>query len=374
MDLETYNCADIRVGTYKYAETAEVILFTYAIDDGPVGCWDLTTHPGIDNMPRDLFDAIIKVQRGESTITAHNSMFDRNVLRLGNLKIEIPIARWRDTMVQAYCHALPGSLDALGKVLGLPQDQQKLADGKALIRRFCKPAPRNHKADRYDQHTHPEQWAAFVEYAKQDISAMRECHKRMPTWNWEASTIAEWHLDQKINDRGFKVDMELAHAGAQAAIVEKERLTTRFAEITGGLSPGQHKAVLNYLNEVWGLGLESAAKEILLPMTQDENLPDELRELCQLKCDANKTSTAKYGAIAEATSEDGRFRGGLQFAGASRTRRWAGRKFQPQNLPSRGLPDDVDDYIEALKAGVHDLLFDDLMLYGAAALRGLVIV
>jgi DNA polymerase len=303
-------------------------------------------------------------------------MFDRNVLRLGNLKLEVPIERWRDTMVQAYCHALPGALDKLGKVLGLPQEQQKLDEGKALIRRFCKPAPRNHKADRYTADTHPDEWGRFCDYAIQDVAAMRECARRMPTWNWDETTIAEWHLDQHINDRGFAVDMELALAGQNAAIVEKERLTVRFAELTGGLSPGQHKAVLDFINQTWGLGLDSSAKEVILPITKDETLPAELRELCQLKCDANKTSTAKYGAIYEATSSDGRFRGGLQFAGASRTRRWAGRKFQPQNLPSRGLPpaEEIDSYIEALKAGAHDLLFDDLMLYGAAALRGLVTV
>lgn len=368
-DTETFNRVDISVGTYKYAETAEVTLFTYAFGDGPVQCWDATLDP---EMPDDLHEGL---EDPEQLWTFHNSMFDRNVIRLGNLGIEIKIERVRDTMVQAFCHALPGSLDQLGKVLGIPQDQQKLADGKALIRRFCKPAPRNHKADRYDRHTHPEEWARFIEYAKQDVAAMRECARRMPTWNWEETTIAEWHLDQRINDRGFKVDLELAYAGARAALEEKERLTARFAELTGGLSPGQHKAVLDFLNENYYLGLNSAAKEILLPMTQDEGLPAELRELCQLKCDANKTSTAKYGAIAEATSSDGRFRGGLQFAGAKRTRRWAGRNFQPQNLPSRGLPrpEEIEEYIETLKAGAHDLLFDDLMLFGSAALRGLVI-
>ena len=370
-DTETFNRVDLKVaGTYKYAETAEVMLYQYALNDSKAQYWDVDDG---EPMPAELREAN---EDPEVVKIAHNAMFDRNVLRLGNLKIDIPIEQWQCTMVQAFCHALPGSLDQLGKVLGIPQDQQKLADGKALIRRFCKPAPSNHLADRYDRHSHPMEWARFVEYGLQDIDAMRACHKRMPTWNWEETTIAEWHLDQKINDRGFKVDMELALAGAAAAIEEKERITIRFAELTGGLTPGQHAKVLQYLNEEYYLGLDSAAKEILIPLTKDESLPPELRELCQLKCDANKTSTAKYGAIAEATSSDGRFRGGLQFAGAKRTRRWAGRKFQPQNLPSRGLPEpeEIELYIEALKLGVHDLLFDDLMLYGSAALRGLVTV
>lgn len=378
LDTETFNRVDLKTaGTYRYAETAEVMLFPYAINDGPAYCWDRTEDiaGGVEPMPAELEEALEEAQHGTDIAAfAHNSMFDRNVLRLGDMKIEIPITNWRDTMVQAYCHALPGSLEQLGKVLGLPQDKQKIADGKKLINRFCKPAPSNHKADRYDKHTHPAEWARFMEYGVNDVVAMRECARRMPTWNWDDTVIAEWHLDQLINDRGFAVDMELALAGQRAATEEKERLTTRFAELTGGLSPGQHAAVLAFLNDTYALGLDSSAKDVLLPLIANTSLPEELRELCQLKCDANKTSTAKYGAIAEAVSSDNRFRGGLQFAGAPRTRRWAGRLFQPQNLPSRGLPDDVDAYIDALKAGVHDLVFDDLMLYGAAALRGLVII
>jgi len=109
------------------------------------------------------------------------------------------------------------------------------------------------------------------------------------------------------------------------------------------------------------------------PLSEDLSQPPEVREIATLMLASNKTSTAKYGAMADAVSSDGRFRGGLQFAGAGRTRRWAGRIFQPHNLVSRGIPGDVPEYIAALKAGVHDLLFEDLMFYGAAALRGLVI-
>lgn len=366
-DTETFNEVDIKVGTYRYAETAEVMLFSYAIDDGEAKVWDRTCEPE----PPELMAALIDPS---TTKVFHNSMFDRNVLRLGDMQLDIPIEQWDDTMVQALSHALPASLDELGRVLGLPQDQQKLDEGKKLINRFCKPAPRNHKADRYTRHTHPEEWERFKEYARMDIVAMRECRRRMPTWNWDETARAEWHLDQHINDRGFKVDRELAIAGARAAEEEKARLAERFADLTGGLAPAQHARVQAFINETYGLNLTSSAKAVLRELIQAEDTPETLREICELKSNANKTSTAKYGAIAAAVSSDGRFRGGLQFAGASRTRRWAGRVFQPQNLPSRGLPKDVDSYIAALKVGAHDLLFDDLMLYGAAALRGVVIV
>jgi DNA polymerase len=370
LDTETYNETDLKAaGTYRYAETAEIMLVTYAIDDGPVRCWD---HSDGEASP-DFASFVVRYPGLQ--VVAHNAMFDRNVLRLGDLRINIPIERWQCTMVQAMQHALPGSLDELGRVLGLPEDQRKLAEGKKLIQRFCKPAPKNHKARRYTRETHPDEWQRFKEYAKRDVAAMREIHKRLPTWNWKAEDIAMYHLDQRINDRGFAVDQELARAGAAAAIQEKEALTKRFQELTG-LNPTQRAKVQAFLNDSYGLGVDSTAKHMMQPIADDESLPADLREIAHIMLSANKTSTAKYATIAKAVSSDGRFRGGLQFAGASRTRRWAGRKFQPQNLPSRGLPEahQVETYIAALKAGVHTELFDDLMLYGAAALRGVVVV
>lgn len=372
LDTETFNSANLKtVGTYRYAETAEVMLLSYALNDGDAEVWDRTETP---HMPDELMGALHEALFGtEITVIAHNAMFDRNVLRLGDMQLEIPIARWDDTMAQAMSHALPGQLELLGQVLGLPQEQQKLADGKKLIQKFCTPNPKTYKQPRYTRETHPEEWARFVEYARMDIVAMREIRKRLPTWNWKPEDIADWHLDQVINDRGFKVDMELARAGQQAAIREKASIAERFSELTGGLTPGQREKVKDFLLEHYDLPLDGTAKHIMTPLSEDASQPDEVREIAALMLQANKTSTAKYGAMVEAVSSDGRFRGGLQFAGAGRTRRWAGRIFQGQNLPSRDLPDDVDLYIAALKAGVHDMLFDDLMLYGAAALRGLIV-
>ncbi len=370
LDTETY-CAlggPADLGTYRYAENAEILLVTYAIDDGPVRCWDVTVDSIV---AQDLIDALDQADE----VIAHNAMFDRNVLRLGNLKIDVPIERWRCTMIQALVHALPGSLDELGRTLGLPQEQQKIKEGRKLIQRFCKPAPKNHKADRYDRHTHPDEWQRFIRYAVQDVEAMREIHRRLPTWNWNDDTVAEWHLDQRINDRGFAVDRELVDAGVRAAVVERRRIAERFAELTDGLAPSQREKVRRFLNDKHGLGLEQTAKHVMAPIAADDRQPAEVREIASLMLASNKTSTAKYKTIRDALSDDGRFRGGLQFAGASRTRRWAGRTFQPQNLPSRGIPKPhvIEQYIEALKADCHDLLFDDLMLLGAAALRGVVI-
>ncbi len=368
LDTETFNRQDIKVGTYKYAETAEIMMIQWAVDDGPVYLWDYS-----DGYPPP--DLAAFVNNYNPIVIAHGAMFDRNVLRLGNLKIDIPIEQWQCTLVQAYQHALPGKLEILGEVLGLGTDQQKNKRGQALIKRFCKPAPSNPKADRYDRVSHPAEWAEFREYAKQDIIALREVHRRLPVWNWSTEDIAQWHLDQRINDRGFRVDIPLVEAGARAALEEKGSLFARFAELTGGLKPTQRAKAQGFINQHFNLQIQSTAKHILTPISEDQTAPPMLREIANIILSANKTSTAKYAAIAQAVSADDRFRGGLQFAGAARTRRWAGRVFQPQNLPSRGLPkeDMIGAYIQALKAGNHRLLFDDLMLYGAAALRSVVI-
>ncbi|MCR9236189.1 MAG: DNA polymerase I [Alphaproteobacteria bacterium] len=347
-----------------------MLLFAYAMDDGPVRVWDRTQ----DIFPADLFrwlndDSIF--------LTAHNAMFDRTMITHA-LDIPTRPERWRCTMAKAYSHAFPGSLEACGAALGLPKDKAKLADGKKLINRFCKPAPSNHKAERYDHTTHPEEWAKFIHYAAMDIEAVREVDKRLPSWNWKESDVALYHLDQRINDRGFRVDQELTAAGARAAAADKARMAAEFVQITGEAveRPTQRAKFCDYLNDRFDLGIDNTRAETFRELIAgDQELDPECQQLMEISIMSNKTSTAKYATLAPAVSKDGRFRGGLQFRGAARTRRWAGRTFQPQNLPSRGLPAQrsIDQYIRALKADMHEVLFDDLMLYGSAALRGVVI-
>jgi len=449
LDTETFSEIDLtECGTYRYAENAEVMLMTWAFDDGPVQLWDHN-----DGTPPPALAEYV-ASNPDVVVVAHNAMFDRNVLKRGNLKLNIPIERWQCTAVQAMQHALPAGLSPLGKLLGLASDTAKDKAGNALIKRFCMRSTRRYnpllealkavplataadigahvyvganvrkvgggnrgtldgldgslalpysvrgkrvkyarRADlvdaarathpdemvtervRYDAATHPEEWAAFRAYAAQDIEALRAVHKLLPTVNWQPDDVADWHLDQRINDRGFRVDMGLAEAGMHAAAIEKQAIAKRFSEITGGPVPTQRAKVQAYINARWGLSLTSTAKDVIHPLLGDASQPVELRELVGLMLAANKTSTSKYGKILYAACADGWFRGGLQFSGAMRTRRWAGRIFQPQNLPSRGLPEEalIDAYIEALKAGCHVAMFKDLMLYGAAALRGLVI-
>lgn len=372
LDTETYNAEkDISAGTYEYSRTAEVLIFTYAFNNGPVQLWDCTQS---NTMPDDLRLAL---EDDDVLITAHNAMFDRNVIHLA-MGLYTRRDRWRCTMVKAYAHGLPGSLDQIGRILGLGSDKQKIQQGKRYIQRFCKPAPSNHKAERYTRETNPEEWDAFCDYAVQDTVAMREIDKRLPEWNMNESELALYHLDQTINDRGFAVDTELVTAGSRAAASEKINLANRFIELTDGKveRPTMREKFRGYLNQTFDLSLKDTKAQTFRDILKsNDDLDPILRELMELSIRANKTSTAKYKTLEPAVSPDNRFRGGLQYAGAARTRRWSGRTFQPQNLPSRGLPEaeDVDCYIRALKVDMHEALFDNLMLYGSAALRGVVI-
>lgn len=370
IDWETFNERPIKVGTYAYAETAEVLLGSYALNDGAVKLWDAAQG---EPMPKIIAEAFADTSNVE--LAAHHATFDRNIAKYA-LGLDTDPSRWFCTMVQAYLHALPGSLEALGKVLGLGGDLAKIKDGKKLINKFCKPAPANRKVERYNHITDPEDWERFREYAIQDTVAMRECRDRMPDINLKGNGLRGYHLDQIINDRGFAVDMELVRAGVKAANEEKSRLAEEFYnKVDGAVRPTQREKFKLYLNERFGLSLENTQADTFRGLIADGGLDPAAKELMNMSIMSNKTSTAKYRTLEPAVSHDGRFRGGLQFAGAARTRRWAGRTFQPHNLPSRGLPsgEQVERYIEALKMGVHDVLFDDLMLFGSASLRGVVV-
>lgn len=368
IDIETYSPVDIDCGLDNYKQSAELLLLAYRIDDQPTRLWDVTQ----DKTPPPAFTSAF--YDPSVTLVAHNAAFER--IMLNQFGFESEIERWQCSMARALSHALPDDLDTLGKVLGLAPDAQKISAGRRLIGLFCKPLPENRKLRRADRTTHPADWALFCDYCVRDVDALHEVWQRLPLWNWSPRDVALWHLDQRINSRGFYADGELAAAGARAAATEKALLASRFAELTGGLAPTQRAKVQEFINTKFVLSLTSTAKPAVEPLVKDKSKPAELREIAQIILDANKSSTAKYPAVQKRISPDGRLRGALQFAGAGRTRRWAGRGAQFQNLPSRGLPpaEKIEEYIDMLKIGVHDLFFDNLMLYGAAALRGLVVV
>lgn len=366
LDLETYSEERIQHGTHRYAERAEILLLAYAIDDGHVQVWDVTAG---GPMPRLLGAALTDP---DVLVCAHNSHFDRTVLRHVMPDLCPPVERWRDTMVKALAHGLPGKLDTLCEVLGLPQDQRKLKVGGQLINRFCKPQPAARTLRRATRGTHPEEWALFVEYAGADIVAMREIDKRLPTWNYKGEELDLWHLDQRINDRGVAVDLELAQAAIDASERTKAELAARTADLTGGevQATTQRDALLAHLLEQYGVNLPDLRASTLERRIDDPDLPAVVRELLGNRLAASTTSVSKYKTLVNATSSDGRLRGTLQFCGAARTGRWAGRLFQPQNLPRPTMKQAaIDAGIDALKAGVADLLGYDVMQLCSSAVR-----
>lgn len=367
LDLETYSETPIKAGTYRYAADADILLFAYAWNDEPAQVIDFTD---VDTWPTAQ---VKKLLSEADVIVAHNSMFDRNVLKFNGF--DTPIDKWRDTMVKAFTHSLVGSLGTLCDLVGVPAEHAKDKDGKRLIRQFCQPLPANRTLNRADKFTHPEDWAKFVEYARLDVEAMREVDKRVPSWN-DKTELKHWRLDQRINDRGFLVDTELVEAALKAIDTERDRLADETAALTGGAvaSATQRDEMLKFILSEYAITLPDLQKSTLERRIADPNTPPAVKELLHNRLQASTTSTSKYQALSNSVNDDGRLRGTLQFAGASRTGRWAGRTFQPQNLPRPALSnDEIEAGIAALKVGAAEFITDNIMELTASALRGCII-
>lgn len=387
MDLETFCTTDLRShGAFRYAEDAEVMLWAYALQTGDVKLWDVTANP---KMPADLSELLYN----PDVLTIwHNGMsFDRTVIRHA-LGIEIPAERVWDTMAQAYAHSLPGSLDTLGEVMGLPQDMRKLKTGRALIQLFCCPRPKNSVLRRATSKTHPAEWVEFCEYAKQDINAMRELFKLMPRGNMNADELRVFRLDAKINARGVRIDTELCEAAIRATDIEQARLKKETRRISSEASfaedsmesATQRDKVLGFILAEYGVKLEDLTKSTVSKMLDDPDVSEGLKELLAVRRGATTTSTSKYKKFLQWTCKDGRLRGALQYCGALRTGRWAGRGPQLQNLPrpqwggrpmdedaiENGLLDDMADY---LKQDALDMIAPDIIEGCSALVRGVII-
>jgi DNA polymerase len=369
LDTETYCETPITHGTYKYAERVEVLLFAWAIGDDPVQVWDAT---GDDEMPEALEQAL---RDDTAPVCFHNSQFDREAL--GRNWWSIPVERTVDTMILALEHSLPGSLGQLCQVLGVPTDQAKDMAGKKLIQLFCKPRPKNMKLRRATKETHPEKWANFCEYARLDVEAMREVYRRLPKWNASPMEVSLWQLDQRINARGFAVDLDLARAAVKAITREQTRLSRRAAEITEDAvaSTTQRDALLRHFEEAYGITLPDLRKSTVeRTLKNSDSLPPEVVELLTARLQASTSSTAKYETLLKSVSSDGRLRGTMQFCGASRTGRFSGRIFQPHNLPQpSNKPDMINAGINAIKAGIDDICFDNPMELLSDAIRGCIV-
>ncbi|MBQ7850451.1 MAG: DNA polymerase [Clostridia bacterium] len=337
IDIETYSSADLaKTGVYRYAEAPdfEILLIGYSFDEGPVQVHDCT-QPGC--WPRDLMDALFDP---DVTKYAYNAVFERQAFAHA-LEEYLPPEQWKDTMIMALECGLPGSLAAAGTALGLPEEQLKDPRGKALIQYFCKPCRptrvnggRTRNLPKHD----PDKWALFIEYNRQDVVTEMAIRKKLEKIPVPASEWDLWHLDQEMNDRGIRIDLPMVDNIVRYDEQRRAELLEESREITG-LSNPNSLAQLKPWIEREGMDVPQLRKDDVEALLKREDLPPEVRRVLEIRQALGKTSTAKYGAMQEAVCEDGRLRGILQFYGANRSGRWAGRIVQVHNLAKNFLPD-----------------------------------
>ena len=346
VDIETYCSAPLPdVGVYKYAESPDfdILLFGYAVDDDPVTVIDLTADPFPDELKEMLYDpSVIKV--------AHNSNFERTCLSryLGR---QIPPGAFEDTMVMASWCGLPLSLDAVGQALGLSEEQAKMREGKALLRKFCQPRKptKSNPKTKLGREDDPEDWKVFVEYNRRDVEVERTIYQRLLKWRPDISEYKIWALDQKINDAGMRVDLQMAEHAVEIGEAYREKLLAKAQEISGLDNPNSTEQIKRWLREQEGVTVTSLNKKVVADVVA--GLSDEkCKEFMQLRTEFSKSSTKKYDAMIRSACTDEHIHGCFQFAGAGRTGRWAGRLVQLQNLPQNHMAD-LDSARQLVRAG-----------------------
>lgn len=343
LDLETYSSADLkRVGAAKYveAEDFEILLMSYAVDDEPVRVWDFTKNGVPWFLAKALTDPeVLKV--------AWNIAFERSCFRAA-LGVYSPPEQWRDAMTLAAMNGLPMTLEAAGAALNL--EEQKLSTGKALINYFCKPCKptiKNGGRTRNLPEHDPEKWADFIAYCKRDTETERTIYKRFavfPVSDFERRLEA---MDARMNERGVEVDLTLAESAVYVDEALKVENTEEMRRLTGLANPNSVQQLKTWL-EAAGVSVDSLDKATVADLKGEIKSPT-VRRVLELRQLMGKTSTKKYTAILEAVCSDQRVRGLLQYYGAGRTGRFAGRRVQLQNLAQNHL-DKIDQVRELVKA------------------------
>lgn len=332
IDLETYSSVPIaKAGAYKYVQSPdfEILLFAYSVDGEPVQIVDLAQGEILpDWLYRSITDpAFIK--------HAYNAAFEWYCLSkfCGLL---LPVEQWRDTMLHGlYCGYTTG-LDATGKALGLPAEKQKLSMGKALIRYFCVPCNptqanggRTRNLPKHD----PDKWELFKTYCRGDVTTEMEIERRLSNFPVPDAVEKQWQTDLIINARGVAVDMSMVQGALHIGDSTREQLMAEATELTGLENPNSIQQLMGWLEPRVDDMVTDLRKETVATMLENGTAKDEAARVLEIRQELGKTSTKKYDAIEAAVCSDGRVRGLLQFYGANRTGRWAGRLVQVQNLP-----------------------------------------
>lgn len=349
IDLETFSDVDIgKCGLYKYAQSPafQILLFAYSLDGAPVQVVDLT-QPGTylpQEVLRWLFDK-------DCVKHAYNAAFEWYCLTRHFKLSETEnydgfsaitwLPQWQCSMLHGMYVGYPAGLDAIGRALGLPEDKQKLSAGRALIRYFCVPcAPTKSNGGRtrnLPQHD-PAKWELFKTYNGQDVVTEMEIDRRLENFPVPAETQQQWAMDQIINLRGVAVDMELADSAIYLGQTVQEQLTAEARELSGLQNPNSVAQLTKWLQEETGEDLTDLRKDTVSDLLGKDLPSDAARRMLEIRKELGKTSTKKYNAVEACVCADGRIRGLLQFYGASRTGREAGRLVQVQNLPHDVVP------------------------------------
>ena len=360
IDLETYSPVDIgRSGMYRYSEDPDfrILLFGYAVDDKDVNVIDLASG---EEIPGEIIEAI----RDENVIKwAHNASFERvclsRYLRLPAHEY-LPPESWRCSMVWSAYLGLPLSLKDIGRVLRL--EEQKIDEGRKLIRLFCSPtipSAKNVYFQRNLPEFFPEEWKRFIEYNRRDVEVEIAIAKKLspfpvPDFIWD-----EYHLSERINDRGVLVDTVFARKAIELDDAAKREIVSRMQVITGLENPGSVQQLKTWLKENH-VDIESLGKKEVKALL--DKVPPELKEVLELRLKQSKSSVKKYQAMVNATCSDDRARGMFMFGGASRTLRFSGRIIQLQNLPQNHIEKlaEARNDVQKLDYDILSSIYDDI--------------
>ena len=349
IDIETYSdvsLPDCGVHRYAASEQFEILLFAYSLNDEPTQIIDLASGEKIPDkiMEYLMDDSVIK--------TAYNAAFERNCINrfFGfSLKPE----GWRCTLVQASMLSLPLSLEGVGEALNL--DKKKMSEGKDLIRYFCmpcKPTKANGGRTRNLPSDAPEKWELFKTYCIRDVDVEKQIRNKLAKFPIPDREQKLYCMDQRINDRGIMVDQELIGHAVACDLLYKETVTKKAYEISGLENPNSVSQLKDWLNEK-GIEVDSLAKADVEELV--ENTQGDVAEMMKLRLAMSKTSVKKYEAMERSVCPDGRVHGLLQFYGANRTGRWAGRLVQIHNLPQNHM-EDLELARSIVKEGRYDLV------------------
>lgn len=367
LDLETKSSVDIaKCGAYKYAESPdfEIMLFGVSVNRGPISVYDLACG---DTVPEEIIAAL-----SDDSVTkwAYNASFERVCLSVwlrrnypryfcsysidgDPVRNYLDPSSWKCTLVWAAYNGLPLGLEKVGAVLGF--EEQKMKEGKDLIKYFCTPCrPTKSNGGRtwnLPEHA-PDKWTLFKKYNERDVQVEMQIQDRLfnypvPEFVWD-----EYHLDQEINDRGIMIDQDFVREALRIDELSKTDLTTRMQKKTGLDNPNSVVQMKDYLAEN-GMEVESLGKKDVAAMIK--TAPDTLAEVLSLRLQLAKSSVRKYQAMQNAVCADGRCHGMFQFYGANRSGRWAGRLIQLQNLPQNHM-DDLEQARELVKTGDYEML------------------